>query len=239
MNQIEFKIGAIRPVECFKEAWEIIKPQYWMLLGITLLGAMIGSVTLYILLGAMVCGIFSCYLKVLDGKKIDFEDLFKGFGFWLPGLIVTIFFIVPTLIFFAIAYLPLLITILTKPNIGSDELWTIIGVNLVVDVIFSVVMVCFHTLLMFSYPLVVDKKLTAIKAMKTSARAVWANLGGVAKLYGVGFLVSLGGMLIFCIGIYLTIPIVIAANAVAYRKIFPANENFNSDSPNTDNFQGI
>jgi hypothetical protein len=221
MNQTEFRIGAIRPVECFKEAWEIIKPQFWLLFGITLVGAMIGSATLYILLGAMVCGIYYCYLQVIDGQQITFDDLFKGLGFWLPGLIVTIFFIVPTLVFFAIAYLPIVITIIAKPNIGTDELWAIVGVNLVVDIIFSVVMVCFHTLLMFSYSLVVDRKLTAVQAMKTSARAVWANLGGVAKLYGVGFLVTLAGMLVFCIGVYLTIPLVAAANVVAYRKIFP------------------
>ena len=63
--------------------------------------------------------------------------------------------------------------------------------------------------------------------MKTSAKAVWMNLGGVASLFGVGFLVSLAGMLLFCVGIYLAMPLVLAAQVVAYRKIFPAGSNPN------------
>ncbi len=37
----------------------------------------------------------------------------------------------------------------------------------------------------------------------------------------VGFFVSLAGYLLFCIGVYLTLPIIFAANTVAYRKVFP------------------
>ena len=41
MNDIEFRTGVIRPLECFKEGWELIKPNYWLIFGITAL-AMIG-----------------------------------------------------------------------------------------------------------------------------------------------------------------------------------------------------
>ena len=85
-----------------------------------------------------------------------------------------------------------------------------------------VAMVCFHKLLMFSFPLIVDRNLGAFAAMSLSARAVWNNLGGVAGLYGVGFVLSLAGMLAFCVGIYFVIPIIIAGNVLAYRKVFPA-----------------
>jgi uncharacterized membrane protein len=47
----------------------------------------------------------------------------------------------------------------------------------------------------------------------------------------VGFAVNLVGMAIFCIGIYLVIPLVIGANIVAYRKIFPAANNRNFAAP--------
>ncbi len=51
MSETEFKTGVIRPVECFKEGWELIKSQYWMLFAVTLVGAMLGGASLYILLG--------------------------------------------------------------------------------------------------------------------------------------------------------------------------------------------
>jgi len=45
----------------------------------------------------------------------------------------------------------------------------------------------------------------------------------VAGLWVVGFFVSLLGLVAFCIGVYFTIPVIIAAHLVAYRKIFPGD----------------
>ena len=87
-------------------------------------------------------------------------------------------------------------------------------------------MVCFHTLLMFSFPLIVDRNLSAVKAMTTSARAVLRNLGGVVGLILVNFGLVLVGELAFCVGVYFVIPILIAGNVVAYRKVFPSTASY-------------
>ena len=63
MQEIEFQIGEIRPIECFKEAWAAIKPNFWLLFAITLIGFVIGGLSFYILVGPMVCGIFYCYFN--------------------------------------------------------------------------------------------------------------------------------------------------------------------------------
>lgn len=223
MPEIPFQTGVIHPVECYKEAWQLIKNDYWLLLLVFIVGALIGGASLYILLGAMACGIFICFLRVIDGQKFSFEDLFKGFNFWLPGLIVAVFIVVPMLILYGIIYIPPLVAIVSNPNIKPEELLGIFAASAVVDAVFAVFMVCFHTLLIFSFPLIVDKKLSAFQAMKTSAKAVWANLSGVAGLFGIGFLLSLAGMLVFCIVVYFVVPIMVGANVLAYRKIFPAN----------------
>ena len=69
MNNTEIRTGVIRPVECVKEGWELIKSNYWILFAIFFVGVIIGSFSLYILLGAMTCGIFYCYLQAIDGKS--------------------------------------------------------------------------------------------------------------------------------------------------------------------------
>lgn len=227
MAEIQFRTGVIRPVECYKEAWELIKNHFWLLLGIMIVGGFIAAASMYVLLGAMICGIFYCFLRVIDGKDFKFEDLFKGFGFWLPGLIVGIFIVVPMFILYALIYIPPLIAITTNPNITQEELLTVLGASFVVDAVFMVFMVCLHTLLIFAFPLIVDKNLSAFAAMKTSSKAVWANLSGVAGLWGLGFILSLVGMLVFCIGIYFVIPVMTAANILAYRKVFPSDKNYN------------
>lgn len=237
MNQTEFEVGAIRPVECVRESWEIIKPDYWLLFAVTLVGVLIAGVSMYVLLGAMVCGIFYCYLRRIDGEAVKFEWLFKGFEWWLPGLLVGIVLVVPMVLVYLILYLPLVMSLMMGPKLSEGELLGLLGGAFAVDLVVIVLMVCFHTLLMFAFPLIVDRGLGPLAAMKLSARAVWANLKGVAGLYGVGFALSLAGTLVFCVGTYFVIPIIFAGNVLAYRKIFPARR-ADEFPPSPASFQG-
>lgn len=234
----EFKTGVIRPVECYKEGWELIKDQYWLLFGITLVGALIGGATMYIGFGAMICGIFYCYFQKIDGKELKFEDLFKGFEHFLPGLIVVIFIVVPLIIVYSFIYLPFILAIIMGPKLSQSELIALVMGSLLIDLVLIVLMVCLHTLLIFSFPLIVDRKLSGFQAMKLSAKAVWSNLSGVAGFVVVGFGINLVGALLFCIGIYFTIPIIIAGNIVAYRKVFPRPDAQTFNPPPPDAYQG-
>ncbi len=238
MENTEFRTGVIRPVECFKEGWELIKDQYWLLFAVSLVGAMIGGATMYILLGAMICGIFYCYFQKIDGKTIQFEDLFKGFNYILPGLIVVLFIVVPMIIVYVGIYFPFLAAVIMGSKLSESEFIALLTGSLLIDFIFIVLMVCLHTLLMFAFPLIVDRNLSGWQAMKTSARAVWRNLGGVAGLWAVGFGINLIGLMIFCVGIYLTIPIMIAGNIVAYRKVFPRQNETMFNPPPPDAYRG-
>lgn len=222
MAEIQFNVGVIRPVECFKEAWELIKNDYWILFLIFFLGALIGSASLYILLGAMICGIFNAYIKKIDGKPVSFEDLFKGFSFFVSGFLLFLVIIVPTLVMMGVIYAPFIIAIMMGSKLSQDEFYALLAGSFVVDLVVSIVVISFHTLLLFAFPLLVDKNLPAVAAMKTSAKAVWQNLGGVVGLFLVGAGINFVGMLACGIGIYFTIPIVIAGNMLAYRKVFPS-----------------
>jgi hypothetical protein len=222
---MEFRTGAIKPIECVKEGWELIKADYWLLFAVTLVGGLIGAMTLYILLGGMVCGIYYVYMKRIDGGPVVFDDLWKGFSWWLPGLVVAAFIIVPMLFLYGILYFPLIMAAVMGNHLSESELWSIIGGAFVVDLVFIVIMVCFHTLILFAFPLIVDRKMGAFKAMLTSSKAVWKNLGGIAGLYAVNFVLSLAGGFACGVGIYFVIPIIFAGNLVAYRRIFPADAN--------------
>jgi len=47
MNEIKFNTGVIRPVECMREGWELIKDQFWLFFAITLVGIIIAGSTMY------------------------------------------------------------------------------------------------------------------------------------------------------------------------------------------------
>ena len=222
MQNLEFRTGVIKPIECVKEAWEIIKPDFWLLFAIVLVGAVVGTISLYIVIGAMICGINYCYLKQIDGKKVVFDDLWKGLSWFGPGLIVAFCIFVPILLVYAVIYVPIFVAMMMGARMSQDELMTTLAGAFAVDAILIVIMVCFHTLLMFSFPLIVDRNLGGFRAMVTSAKAVWKNMAGVVGLILVNMGLALLGELAFCIGIYLAIPIIFATNVVAYRKVFPA-----------------
>src|SRR5258706_925092 len=227
MQNTEFRTGVIKPVECVKEAWELIKDEYRILFAISLVGAMIGGLSFYVLMGSMVCGILGCYLKKLDGGRVVFDDLWKGFKFFWPSLLVSILIVVPIVFFMIVMFVTIYLPIITAAVMGNKaEGGVILGtflVGFIIDVVIAVVMICIHSLLMFAFPLVVDRGLSSWDAMKLSARAVLKNIGGIAGMIAVNFLLALAGELAFCVGLYLVIPIITAANLVAYRKVFPRN----------------
>ena len=88
MNEVQFRTGVISPVECFKEAWEIIKDEYLLIFAITAVGLMIGGVIPIFLSGPMLAGIYFCLFQKIDGKSVSFEQLFKGFDYFLPSVIL-------------------------------------------------------------------------------------------------------------------------------------------------------
>ncbi len=236
----EINTGVISPVECMKEGWELIKQDYWIFFAISLVGMLIGGISMYVLVGAMVCGIFYSYLQKIDGKPVVFDQLWKGFQWWLPGLIATIILVVPMFIVLGFIYAPFIAAAVMGSKLSESELMGLLLGAVAIDLVFIVVMICFHTLLMFTFPLMVDRNLGAFEAMKTSAKGVWKNLGGIAGFYGVAFVLSLVGALTCGLGTYFVLPIILAGTAVAYRKIFPKQNNFqNPPAPNYyQGFQG-
>ena len=227
----EFQTGVIRPIECMKEGWELIKDDYWIFFAITLVGLLIGGFSMYILVGAMICGIFYCFLQKMDGQPTTFDNLWKGFNWWLPGLIATIFMIVPVFIVLGFIYAPFITAAVMGSRLSESEMMSLLFGAFAVDLIFIIIMICFHTLLMFTFPLIVDRNLGAFAAMKLSAKGVWKNLGGIAGFYGVVFVLSLLGAVTCGVGSYFVMPIVLAGTAVAYRKIFPKTNDFQQPPP--------
>ncbi len=230
MSNEQFNIGVIKPVECLKEAWELVKPQYWILFAVTIIGVMIGGMTMYILLGVMMCGIYLCYLQAIDGQKVEIETLFRNFKFFLPSLFLLIVMVVPAIFVMAVIYIPILLATIMGSKLSQSELMTLLFGSLAIEVVAAIIMVCLHTLLMFAFPLIVDRNLSSFQAMKLSAKAVWKNLSGVTGIWVLMFLLNLAGMFVFCIGVYFTIPLLLATQLVAYRKIFPRlnNQSFNT-----------
>src|SRR2546429_8513574 len=104
-NQIEFKRNAVEPVECIKAGLNLIRSQYWLFVGVTAVGIIIGSVVpLGILMGPMMCGIYLALFQTRRRQPIEFGILFKGFDYFGDSLIATLLHLIPIFVILIPSY---------------------------------------------------------------------------------------------------------------------------------------
>ena len=80
--------------------------------------------------------------------------------------------------------------------------------------------------------------MTGWQSVIVSAKAVLKKLRGVTSLWAVSFVAALAGYLALCVGIYFVIPVILAANVAAYRKVFPKIEDGLDGPPPPDAYSG-
>jgi hypothetical protein len=225
-NTSDFNIGVVAPLECLKEGWAAIKDRYWLFLGLALVAMLIGGAVPVVLIGPMMCGLYLCLFAQMRGQPVEFGDLFKGFDYFVPGLIAAAIQIVPILIVLVPSYVIFFVfMIATMPHdryarAQGPPAGFFIGVCLFV-LVMMVISLAIHFLFVFAYPLIVDRKLSGWDAIRLSARASMKNFGGMLGLILLNTLLSFLGVFACYVGAIFVIPISFAAYAAAYRRIFP------------------
>ena len=224
--QTTFQRVPIRPVDCLSESWNLLSGQYWVFFAICLVGMLIQSfVPLNILTGPMLCGIFLAWFALVRGETITFEMLFKGFDYFVPSLIASLILVAVVLVVMIPCYVLLFAGIALGAAAGQ-ETPEIMGIAVLLSssiflLVILTVMTVIMTLYLFVFPLIVDRKLKAIPAMKTSAAAAWANLGGVLGLLALTSLIATVASFFCIIPFFFVIPWCFGAIGIAYRRVFP------------------
>jgi uncharacterized membrane protein len=185
-NQVDIRTGVVRPIACYQAGWTVIKDQYWLIFGVSLVGMIIGgAVPFAILMGPMMCGIWKCLLAKSRGRQATFDMLFKGFDHFLQSLIACLIMIVPVMLvtipLTMLMWGVMLLSFNRGVNQGAEPAGALVSMMLLMVIMFAAVMVLSLVLgafFVFTFPLIVDRGLTGIEAVKTSARAVLRNPGG-------------------------------------------------------------
>jgi hypothetical protein len=226
--QVAFKRNAVSPVECIKGGWELIKGQYWLVLGMCIVGWMIAAaVPLGILMGPMMCGLFLTFFKMRRGEPVEFGTLFKGFDYLGQSIIATLLHVIPIMCIVVPAYILFyvffLVAMVAQGSQGDANGFALLAV-LVVYVLFWLAVMALIMFIsigfMFVYPLIVDRNLQGFDAVKLSFRAAMANFWGLLGLIFLNFLLSVAGLLMCIVGVYFVLPISYSAIATAYEQVF-------------------
>jgi len=243
IDQIQFKRNAVQPVECIKAGWELIRGQYWFFVGIVIVGMLITNALAIVLMGPMMCGIYLVLFRAKRRQAIEFGMLFKGFDYFLNSFIATLIHAIPIVLVLGPVYVAYIIGMFTIMGSSAQQrggepdpsvLLGFFGIFAVVWLGIMVILIVLSVLFTFAYPLIVDRGLSGLDAVKLSVKAGLANFWRLlGMLFLTGLLSSLGVLLCF-VGMYLIIPISFAAIATAYEQVFglaPVEENLPPPPP--------
>jgi len=208
-----------------RAGWDLIKDQYWLFLGITVVAILIGNaVPMGILMGPMLCGLYLALFRRQRGEQVSFDLLFKGFEYFKESLIATIIQVVPIILIMIPTYVisVAIFLVMFKPNRRGQppDLLPFIAFVIIIMLVVMAISIAIGVLFAFTYPLIVDRRLSGVDAVKTSIKAAMANLGGVLGLMLMMMGLSIIGVLLCYVGALLMMPIHFAAWAVAYRQVF-------------------
>ena len=235
MTNPQYYKGAIDASGCISNAWEMIKPNYWLFFGISLLSyvlvACIPCLNV-VLMGPVMGGVYYTAFRAMRGEPIEFGMMFKGFERFVPLMFVGLVQSIPSIIYqgFDLS--------IRVSNIGIESLISVRGgqsdgtglaiagsyvaVIIVVSVILLVLSIVWAISFAFAIPIIIENEnMSPIDALKLSARAAWSNVGGIIVLAILSGLVGLVGVLALCIGFLFVLPVIWISWTFAYRQVFP------------------
>jgi uncharacterized membrane protein len=237
MTDLEFRSGAINAGECITNGWELVKKNYGLYIGIILLTLVfigcIPFVSVFII-GPTLGGVYYVFLRDMRDDPVDFGMMFKGFEKFVPLMVIGLIQSIPGVIFQILQFtFNIFSNLLAAPPRRGGDLYRsdapdltllsgVLGIFIVVMLVFTVISLIWWAIFFFAIPLAMERDLKPMEAIKLSARASFSNIGGLILLIILQMLVGLLGMLLCLVGIFLvSIPVVYAANAFAYRQVFP------------------
>jgi hypothetical protein len=183
--------------DCIGRAWELIKRDFWFLVGASFVAGLIGAggfipylgaVASLIIGGPMMGGLNALYLKKIRGQSANFGDIFLGFGPAFASLLGA--FLICMLL-----------------STAGVMLCILPGIYLAVSWVFTI-------------PLVIDKRMGFWEAMELSRKVVtkhWWKVFGLVIVLG---LLGIAGLLVCIVGVFVAGAIGQIAILYAYEDIF-------------------
>lgn len=219
-KQVVVRKVAIGPVACYSEGKAMLGEAYWLFLGICLVGSILGGLVPVVLLGPAYCGIALCLLSRAKGEPVLFEQLFKGFDYFVPGLIATLIYVGV----FVVLFIPFFIAIIAGMTmVASGEAGIVVVGGILLTLAYTswiFVAMAGWMVYLFAVFLIADKQLEGFAAMQYALKGVLKNFWGLIGTVLVGQLMIIAGTMLCVVPGILLIPMLFAGHFMAYWKIF-------------------
>ncbi len=219
----------IAAIDRLKRAKALLGDQYWLFVGITFVALLIGGlVPLGILMGPLICGLFLCYRQRMVGQQASFDPLFKGFECFAESLKAILIYVgiamlcmLPVMIVYFVGFIGIMAGAGTTDS--PAMLFLFIPLYLIFYALILLVSAVAYTPFTFAFPLIVDRGMNGVEAVKLSwatAKPIYFKL---VKMYFIYSLIGLVCAMCCIVPFYLFIPIVIGAVFTLYQDFFGLN----------------
>ena len=199
--------GPVSLGEWLSRGWRLYKENWFTMSLATLLTAFLGTVTVGILAGPMLMGLFRMAFKTMRGERPEINDLFNWDGRFLQAFLAF-------LIFFLIS--------VAIPSIDRSGAFA---------AFFNFAATPFLTVLLgLTMPMILERRVDVAKAINDIGRVIFSRDTFMWWIIGLVFAAITAGGFIGCfIGILVTVPWMVCSSATAYR------DTFGLDDPNRTN----
>ena len=142
---------------------------------------LIGSaIPLGILMGPMMCGLYLSFFKTRRGEPIELGTLFKGFDYFGPSVVATLLHVIPIIAIIVPAYIVFYVGFILSMTVQGNEpnpgaMLGLLGMFTLFWIVMFFVIIFLSVGFAFVYPLLVDRKMAAMDAIKLSFKAAIAN----------------------------------------------------------------
>jgi hypothetical protein len=199
--------GPVSLGEWLSGGWRLYKENWFTMSLATLVTAFMSLVTVGILAGPMLMGLFRMAFKTMRGERPEINDLFNWEGRFLQAFLA---FLVFALITFAIP--------------GFDR-------GGAFSAFFNFVASPFLTVLLgLTMPTILERRVDVAKAINDVGRTIFSRDAFMWWIVGLVFAAITAGGFIGCfVGIFVTVPWIVCSATTAYR------DTFGVDDPNRTN----
>ena len=221
IDDIEIRRVDIQPFDCLSKAKDLIGEQFWLFVGIGAMYVLASQVPFGILIGPFLVGAALCFFEREKGRAVEFNLLFKGYDKFVPSLIASLIYVGVIMFMVFTWYAAFLITLFGSAAVNDgepDALVLIVALGGMALLFLGILLVMpFFT---FIYPLIAERNLGGLEAVKVSARAAAKNYLGVFGFWLVCGAIYIVATLMCFFPLFLVLPIILGAVNVAYRKVF-------------------
>jgi hypothetical protein len=189
----------------------------------------------FVISGPFMAGIFYLFIRAIRGEPAEIGDIFSGFK---RGFVQLFLATIVTSILVGLCLLPFLVVLIVKmlPLVHQMDPQSVSNPDKQLALIKSMLPVLLSSLpwllicaipatylsvcWKFTLPLIIDRQVDFLTAMKLSWRMVnkhWFQVFGVVLLVG---LLNIAGLLVCFVGLLFTVPVGFAALMYAYETIF-------------------